>query len=164
MTSILQASTDEATLIDALARTPDRLATLVAGLDEGALNVAPDGEWSTRTVLAHIRDDEFLVMRVRLARTLAEEHPVLTPFDERAWADARWRDRDGLGELIEDIRLQREASVAIVRRLPAPAWHRVATQPEIGTFTLQWWVEHWVEHDVNHLEQIAALLGRAIPD
>ncbi|GMU40080.1 MAG: hypothetical protein AMXMBFR23_09460 [Chloroflexota bacterium] len=164
MTAILQATTPPSALVEGLARTPVRLAALVEGVTEAALDAAPAGEWTARTVLAHIRDDEFLVMRVRLARMLAEEHPTLTPFDEGAWAATRWLDRDTPAELLGDIELQREASVAILQRLPAEAWHRPGTQPEIGTFTLQWWVEHWLEHDVNHLEQIATLLGRPVPE
>lgn len=164
MPAILQATLPPDVLVEGLARTPSRLATLVDGVAEGALDTAPAGEWNTRTVLAHIRDDEFLVMRLRLARMLAEEHPTLTPFDEGAWAAARWLDREGRTELLADIAQQREASVAILGRLPAEAWRRPGTQPEIGTFTLGWWVEHWLEHDVNHLQQIATLLGRPVPE
>lgn len=164
MTAILQATMPPAALVEGLARTPARLGMLVEAVTEAALDAAPAGEWSARTVLAHVRDDEFLVMRVRLARMLAEEHPTLTPFDESAWAASRWLDREARAELLADIAEQRAASVAILRRLPAEAWQRPGTQPEIGTFTLQWWVEHWYEHDVNHLEQIAALLGRRVPE
>ncbi len=164
MTAILQATMTPSALIEGLARTPSRLAALVEGAPDAALDAAPAGEWNARTVLAHVRDDEFLVMRVRLARMLAEDHPTLTPFDEGAWAASRWLDRESRRELLADIAEQRAASVAILRRLPVEAWQRPGTQPEIGTFTLQWWVEHWYEHDVNHLEQVATLLGRPVPE
>ncbi|MDA0270680.1 MAG: DinB family protein [Chloroflexi bacterium] len=163
MSEILRARLTAGALTAALEATPDRLARLVEGIEAAALDAAPPGEWSTRTVMAHLRDDEFMVMRLRLERMVAEQSPVLTPFDEQAWAASRWLDRDERAQLLEDFRLQRDAATAILRRMPPGHWQRLGSQPEIGTFDLQWWVEHWVEHDVNHLEQIAALLGRPVP-
>ena len=58
--------------IDGLAATPGRLEALVQGASEQQLDDAAPGEWSPRVVLAHLRDDEFLVMRLRLERMLAE--------------------------------------------------------------------------------------------
>jgi hypothetical protein len=162
MSEILRATVTAEALIAALETTPDRLEQLVDGVEEPALDAAPAGEWSTRTVMAHLRDDEFMVMRLRLERIVAEQSPVLTPFDEQAWAASRWLDRDERVHLVDDFRLQRHAATAILRRLPPEHWQRLASQPEIGTFDLQWWVEHWVEHDVNHLQQIATLLGRPV--
>ncbi len=60
-------------LIDTLEATPRILAELVAASGDAAFDQAWPGEWSPRTVLAHLRDDEFLVTRLRLERMLAEE-------------------------------------------------------------------------------------------
>ena len=152
---------DITSLLEGLAATPDILEALTLDADEAMLDAAPEGEWSARTVLAHLRDDEFLVMRLRLERMLAEDHPTLTPFDEKAWAASRWQGRDEVEGLLADFRLQRQASLMILRRLGSDDWQRTGLQPEYGVFDVRWWVEHWLEHDELHIAQIAEVLQKA---
>jgi hypothetical protein len=130
--------------------------------DEAALDAAPEGEWSVRTVLAHLRDVEFMVMQLRLARMLVEDHPTLALFDQEAWAASRWKGRDGLEELLADFRLQREASIMVLRRLEDDEWKRTALHPEFGALDVHWWVQHWLEHDETHVAQITEALTRAM--
>lgn len=156
---ILHATTPTGDLIRLLAETPERLEAMLLSADGAALDRAPAGEWPARVVAAHLRDDEFMVMRLRLERMLVEDAPTLVPFDERAWAAARWTGRESVADLIADLRMQRAASLHILTRLTPAQWTRLGTQPEIGTFDIHWWVEHWAEHDVDHLNQVAAALG-----
>lgn len=148
-----------AALMRTLATTPETLEALLLSASDAALDRAEAGEWPARTVAAHLRDDEFMVMRLRLERMLVEDAPLLTPFDEGAWAASRWRGRDSAGDLIADLRMQRAASLHILARLTEEQWRRAGTQPEIGTFDIHWWVEHWAGHDLDHLNQVAASLG-----
>jgi hypothetical protein len=145
-------------LLEDLAATPDRLEAVTRGATDDALDAAQEGEWSARTVLAHLRDDEFMVMRLRLERMTVEDHPTLASFDEEAWAASRWRGRDTRQELLADFRLQREASLMILRRLEGDDWLRRGLQPEYGAFDVHWWVEHWLEHDETHIAQIRSAL------
>ncbi|KKL44364.1 hypothetical protein LCGC14_2366430 [marine sediment metagenome] len=154
-------SRDIPSLLEGLAATPDRLQAAVRDADDGALDAAPAGDWSARTVLAHFRDDEFMVMRLRLERMTVEDHPTLTPFDEKAWAASRWRGRDTVDELLADFRLQREVTMMILRRLEDDDWRRTGLQPEYGAFDVHWWVEHWLEHDETNVAQITAALAKA---
>jgi len=148
-------------LVGRLSVTVGRVQELVAGVSEAALDAVPaPGEWSARTVLAHLRDDEWMVMRVRLARMLVEEEAVLAPFDEVAWASRRWRGGDGLAELVEGFAVHRAASLAVLGQMEAGEWGRLGRQPEIGVFDVRWWVEHWAEHDEGHVRQLAEALGR----
>jgi hypothetical protein len=147
-------------LVEILAATPSILDGIVASADEALFDKAWPGEWSPRVVLAHLRDDEYLTMRMRLERMLAEEQrPLLMPFDEKAWAANRSTERDALPELLEDFRLQRSASVGVFRALRADDWTRAGYQPEIGELTIRSWAEHWVEHDQTHINQLRAGLG-----
>jgi DinB family protein len=146
-------------LIDTLDATPRILAELIATGDDAAFDKAWPGEWSPRTVLAHLRDDEFLVMRLRLERMLGEQTPMLIPFNETEWERNRYTDRDSLDELTADFAVQRAASVAILRRLTLDQWQRPGYQPEIGELTIATWTQHWVEHDQTHINQIRAGLG-----
>ncbi|MBM4410818.1 MAG: hypothetical protein FJ037_05790 [Chloroflexi bacterium] len=125
-----------AELICTLAATPGILETMLLSASETALDHARPGEWPARTVAAHLRDDEFMVMRLRLERMLVEDAPTLVPFDEGAWAVSRWRGRDGVGDLLADLRMQRAASLHILTRLTEEQWRRLGKQPEIGTFDI----------------------------
>lgn len=157
--SVLRATTPRHDLIRTLAATPETLEAMLLSVPDASLTAAAPGEWSPIVVSAHLRDDEFMVMRLRLERMLVEDAPLLIPFDERAWAASRWTGRDSLVEVTADLRMQRAASLHILTRLSDVEWGRLGTQPEIGTFDIHWWVEHWVEHDVNHLDQVATSLG-----
>ena len=148
-------------LLEGLAATPDRLEALVRNAGDDALDIAQEGEWSARTVMAHLRDDEFMVGRLRLERITVEDHPTLAPFDEKAWAASRWRGGDTVDELLADFRLQREASMMVLRRLEGDDWLRKGLQPEYGAFDVHWWVENWLEHDETHIAQITAALAGA---
>lgn len=146
-------------MIEELTETPDRLESLTRGASDAALDHAAEAEWSTRTVLAHLRDDEFMVTRLRLVRMTTEEEPSLAPFDEQRWESTRHHHREAVDELIADFRLQREASLMILRSLEAKDWQRLGYQPEIGRFDVQRWVEHWLDHDEMHVAQIRAALS-----
>ncbi len=148
-------------MIEELTETPDRLEALTRGALDAALDHAAEGEWSTRTVLAHLRDDEFMVMRLRLVRLLTEEEPLLAPFNETAWEANRWRRRDSLDELLADFQMQREASLMVLERVSGADYERRGTQPEIGELTVRSWIDHWVEHDETHVAQIESTLAAA---
>ncbi|MFQ5382585.1 MAG: DinB family protein [Dehalococcoidia bacterium] len=158
---ILSGSRNTSGVIAELAAVPDRLARAIAPASDAALDSAPEGEWTARTVLAHLRDDEFMVMRLRLERMLVENEPELAPFDERAWAVSRNTSRDSRDDLLSDFRTQRGASVAILKTLAPDDWRRVGHQPEIGSFDIHWWLEHWLDHDNNHLAQIESALAQS---
>ena len=151
-------------LIARLADTPRKLAHLVAEATDEQLDRAAPGEWSARTIMAHLRDDEFMVMRLRLERMLAEHEPLLTNFDEKAWAESRNRTRDRKETLLGDFALQRQASLNILQSVDSADWDRGGTHPELGHYTIGSWVEHWVEHDATHIAQVEAALGETLDE
>ena len=155
----LSGSRNTSGLITEFTAIPDRLTEALASVSDDALDSAPEGEWTARTVLAHLRDDEFMVMRLRLERMLVENEPELAPFDEKAWAASRNTGRDSRDNLLSDFRTQREASVAILKTLTPNDWRRIGLQPEYGSFDIHWWLEHWLDHDNNHLAQITSTLS-----
>lgn len=141
--------------IDLLEKTPDLLTALVAKLADAALDVHPSPEdWSIREVLAHLVDDESYVMRLRVERMVKEDRPRLTEHDERHWYAQRNTTRDHIDLLLGDFRLQRSASLQLLRSLRPSDWEREGYQPEYGVLTVATWLGHWVEHDQTHLRQI----------
>ncbi len=157
----LSGSRNTTELLTDFAAIPDRLDEAVASASDDRLDAAPEGEWTARTVLAHLRDDEFMVMRLRFERMLVEHEPDLVPFDEKAWAASRNTNRDSREQLLAGFRLQRQASVAILNTLAPGDWRRIGRQPEIGAFDIHRWLEHCLGHDNNHLAQITSALSEA---
>ena len=151
---------DRTQVIALLEQTPQTLARLTAGLPEPALDFHPSpSEWSIREIIAHLVDDEMFVMHTRLERMMKEENPSLLPHDEKAWYRRRNTSRDALNDLLDDLRVQRAASLGIVTFLRESEWARSAFHPEYGRFTAEQWIGYWGEHDLTHLQQIEQTLA-----
>lgn len=146
-------------LIDILAGTPKELATLVQRAGEERLDLQHNGEWSIRTTIAHLRDEESLVFRLRLERMLSESEPVFASFPPDVWAASRKQDRDETRTLLQDMALQRKASVNVLERLRPDEWERIGTQPGHHQHTVASWVEYWTTHDREHLRAIERTLA-----
>ncbi len=147
--------TSRTELVTVLEQTGPTLQRLTAGLSDDALDFHPgQDEWSIREILAHLVDDEMYVMRLRLERIVKEDRPDLVPHDEKKWYSSRNTTRDRLDELLADFRLQRAASLGIIKMLREEDWARQGYQPEYGLFTAEGWLEHWGAHDTLHLRQI----------
>ncbi len=146
---------DRPQLIARLEATHPTLVRLTRDLDASRLDfrLAP-GEWTIREILAHLVDDEMYVMRTRLERMIKEDDPLLAPHDEQRWYAARNTSRDDLAQLLDDLALQRAASLGIIKMLRDPDWQRGGVQPEYGHFTVEEWLERWVAHDTTHIRQI----------
>lgn len=148
--------------MDALARlaaTPGILANLVADANDARLDAAPGDGWSPRTILAHLRDDEFLCMRVALERMLAEERPELQFVDGGEWEPGRRRSRDRKEQLLADFALQRQASLGILRLLSEADYERSGRVGEGREVTVRRFIEAWADHDAEHIAQLEAALG-----
>lgn len=148
-------------LVERLEMMPHTLEEAISGIEMAMLDHEMPGHWSARTVIAHLRDDESLVMRQRLERMLAEDGPVFPNFDEKAWATWRNRDRDDIKHLLRDFAVQRQASVNLLRFLSPAQWQRTGRHETDGEYTVLSWAQHWAEHDTTHLEQIREAIDRA---
>jgi hypothetical protein len=67
-----------------LAATPGEIGRLILAIGPGNENTAPaPGKWSPAEIIAHLADCE-LVFAFRLRQTLAEDAPVIQPFEPLA--------------------------------------------------------------------------------
>lgn len=150
--------------VDRLAATPSQLAHLVAEVTEARLDWSetPDG-WSPRTILAHLRDDEYLCMRAALERMLALDNPDVAIVEGADWEPNRNRTRERKELLLADFALQRQASLGILRLLRPEDWNRKGQSAQ-GEITVSYLVEQWALHDATHLEQLEAALGETVGD
>ena len=151
--------------IDLLTATPKTLAHLVAEASDAQLDQEPTGGgWSPRTILAHLRDFEFLEARLDLERALAEDVPKVGELDNRAWERDRNRTRERKDWLLADFALQRQASATILRALRDEDWRRELVTPFAGTLTISSLLDWWVAHDAAHVRQLEDAVGETLAE
>jgi len=113
-------------------------------------------KWSIREIVAHLADCE-LVFGFRLRQTLAEDHPILQPFDQERWA-ARYANHD-FDAALRMFDAARNWNLLLLYDVTAAERLRKTTHPERGAMTLWTIVETMAGHDINHLQQIERLAG-----
>jgi hypothetical protein len=140
-----------------LAATPGEIAGLLKtiGPDRMATPPAP-GKWSPAEIVCHLADCE-IAFGFRLRQTLAEDAPILQPFDQEKWA-ATYRGVPA-SQALEVFSALRGWNLALLAAALPAAAARVATHPERGTMTFTTIVETMAGHDINHLGQLRRLAG-----
>ncbi len=135
-----------------LAATPVEIAKLVEAIGPvKGLEAPAPGKWSPGEIVAHLADCE-LVFGFRLRQTLAEDAPVIQPFDQDNWA----KTYKGItpDEALQAFQAFRNWNLVLLEDLPAGAAARKTTHPERGTMTFQTIIETMAGHDLNHLGQL----------
>jgi len=109
------------------------------------------GKWSAAEIIAHLADCE-LVFAFRLRQTLAEDAPVIQPFDQDKWA----RTYTGVSakQALETFTAMRGWNLRLIGLALPGAGDRPVTHPERGTMTFLTIVETMAGHDLNHLGQL----------
>ena len=141
---------------DVLAATPAALESVAEGigLDRLAVPAGP-GKWSPAEILCHLADCE-VAFGFRLRQTLAQDHHIMQPFDQDAWARqyARVTGRQALAAFAA----LREWNLILIRNAPSGAAAKPVSHPERGTMTFATILETMAGHDLNHLAQLHKLL------
>jgi uncharacterized damage-inducible protein DinB len=143
--------------VPVLFTTASKLQTLLGPLSEDEIDMAPaPDKWSIREIVAHLADCE-LVFAFRLRQTLAQEHAVIQPFDQEAWAE-RYSAYD-ITTALAMFEAARNWNLKLVATVSAEDKRKPTTHPERGTMTFWTIVETMAGHDINHLEQIEKIVG-----
>ncbi len=144
--------------VTVIASTPGRLRELAAAIGAERLGTprAP-GKWSPRDILCHLADCE-IVFAFRLRQALAEDNPVVQPFDQDRWAPPYAK--QNAEQALAAFAAIREWNLSLVRTLPAAARDRRMTHPERGEMTFQTVLDTMGGHDLNHVAQLEELVRR----
>jgi uncharacterized damage-inducible protein DinB len=140
-----------------LASTPGEIARLLAAMGTEKENTPiAVGKWSPAEIIAHLADCE-LVFAFRLRQTLAEDAPVIQPFDQDKWAATY------IGvpasQALDVYSALRSWNLRLIQLALPEAANRPVTHPERGTMTFLALVETMAGHDINHLGQLQKLAG-----
>jgi uncharacterized damage-inducible protein DinB len=133
-----------------IAETSERLAKALKGktAEELEARSAP-GKWCLRELVAHLADCE-IAWGWRLRQVLAEDHAVLQPFDQDAWA--RVYGGYSYAAAWEMYKALRAWNVAFVQALNEAEKEKMYTHPERGEERLWTIVEIMGGHDLHHLK------------
>ena len=141
--------------VDVVRETPQRLALIVEQLGNSGLerSLAP-GKWPARLILCHLADCE-IAFGFRLRQALAEDNPLMQPFDQTKWS-APYGQFSGK-QALEVFLSLRGWNVAFIQTLSEEDFNRPANHPERGAMQLRTIVETMAGHDENHLLQLKAI-------
>lgn len=144
-------------LREALARTPDLVAQVAAGLDGGTLRERPaPGEWSIKEVLAHLMELDGRLFLPRLRRMALEDTPRFEAFDPKAWEAERDRREGRFEDDLAAFRGARAELLAFLTTVSAEAAERPGWSSHFGPLTLAQYATHAADHDLEHLGQMRA--------
>ena len=144
--------------MEVITSTSPQLARFSESLGPKRIEHAPaPGKWNAREIICHLTDCE-LVFAFRLRQTLAENNPVIQPFDQDKWASQY--SALSVSDALVAFSSMRQWNIALIRGLSPQAFSRKVTHPERGEMTLKVIVETMAGHDLNHLRQIESIAGR----
>jgi hypothetical protein len=110
------------------------------------------GKWTLKEVLGHLIDDE-RIFCYRLLCVARGEPTPLPGFDEKRYAATSGAEARPLAELLDEYRVVRESSLALLRGLPREAWLRrgVVNGYEATARGLAF---HIAGHELRHVEAL----------
>jgi hypothetical protein len=145
-----------------LTRTPATLDALLRGLPEGWIQAHEGGEsWSAFDVVGHLihGDQADWLPRMRIILEHGEGRPF-EKFDRFAqFEGSKGRTLDSLLDEFAALRRRSLTDLAALG-LTAGDLSRTGTHPALGTVTLGQLLATWVAHDLDHVVQVARVLGR----
>ena len=145
-----------------LERTPPVLRAWLTGLPEPWVRADEGPEtWSAFDVVGHLIDGEETDWIPR-ARIILAQGPDrrFTPFDR--FRHRRLNAGRPLTELLDRFAVLRAANLETLRgwRLTPEQLRLTGEHPELGGVTLEQLLATWVAHDMDHLVQIARVMGK----
>ncbi len=109
--------------------------------------------WSPHEIAAHLADIE-VVLGWRIREVLAEDEPMLQPFDQDTWAaKLNYGDRE-LATSLATYSANRQANLELLRFAGEAGLERKYRHPEFGNRPLRALIEHIADHDIAHLRQV----------
>jgi hypothetical protein len=143
-----------------LERTPTVLRAWLAGLPEPWVRANEGAEtWSAFDIVGHLIDGEETdwIPRAKLILAQGAERRF-TPFDRFR----HLRDPRNLDQRLDRFAALRAENVATLRgwSLTPAQLALTGEHPELGAVTLAQLLATWVAHDLDHLMQIARVMGR----
>jgi hypothetical protein len=141
------------------AATADKLEQLITGVPVARLRQRPaPGKWSVNDIVAHLADGE-IVGGFRLRLILGAPGSPIVAYDQDAWVTSGHYDRRDPWKSSAQFRVLREGNLELLRSLEPEQWTHYGQHSERGQESIEHIVRMFAAHDINHLQQIAEILG-----
>ena len=141
------------------AATAEKLEQLITGVPVARLRQRPAPEkWSVNDIIAHLADGE-IVGGFRLRLILGAPGTPIVAYDQDAWVASGHYDRRDPWKSTEQFRVLREGNLELLRSLEPEQWTHCGQHSERGPESIEHIVRMFAAHDINHLQQIAGILG-----
>lgn len=153
---------DRAELLRRYVDGPDAVRKAVEGLTDAQLDQPaaddPTNGWTARQIVHHLADSE-MTSAIRLRRLLAEDDPVISSYDENAFARRLHYDDRPIDASLDAMAAARATSAQILERLGDDEWSRAGTHDESGRYSVDDWLRIYADHGEDHAEQIRRAVG-----
>ena len=110
-------------------------------------------DWTAREVVHHLADSE-MTSAIRLRRLLTEDAPVISGYDEAAFARRLHYGQRPIGPALDAFRAARSTSAQLLELLSDDDWSRGGTHSESGAYGVETWLEIYAAHAHDHAAQI----------
>ncbi len=151
---------DITALVEKMTEERDKLIAQFEALSEAdAANAPSDAEgeeqWSPKQQTCHLAEME-TAYRAWVQRALVAENPdVTTVRGEQVVIPLEKAHEYIVSELVDQLRPQREKTLAMIEGLKPGDYDRTASQPMFGTLTVLQWLRSYYRHDRMHQAQLA---------
>lgn len=110
------------------------------------------GKWSLKEVLGHITDNE-RIMSYRLLRIARGDQTPLPGYDQDELMKGAAFDACLLADLLEEYKLVRQSTLALLKGLPQEAWGRMGIV-DGSESSAQAWAYIMAGHELHHMNVI----------
>jgi hypothetical protein len=146
--------------IDAIAETPARMNSAVAGLTPAQLDTPyRPGGWTVRQLVHHVPDSHMNAY-VRWKLALTEDDPTIKTYEEARWAELADSKTTSVETSLALLEHLHQRWVNLLRSLTPEQWSRTFRHPELGALTLDQNLALYAWHGKHHVAHITALRQR----
>ena len=145
--------------VSVLRSTPAELAAIVEAHSVEALTTPERaGKWSATQVMQHLADSD-LVWAYRMRMVLAHDQPILSGYDQDAWAERLNYAAVVPTDALRQFAFLRELNLGLIGGLSNANLQRTSLHSERGEERLDHMIDLYAGHDLVHLRQLNRILA-----
>ena len=146
-------SQERASKIENYGKAYDYLVEAIKQFPQEMWQFQPASGWSIHNIIVHITDSEANSF-VRCRRLIAEPGSTVMGYAEDVWAKQLNYPEQSTDDAIELFRLLRLTSYKLIKSLPASTWSHTVEHSDMGTMTMDDWLEMYNSHVPDHVRQM----------
>jgi len=140
--------------IDAFGRAPQALSAALRQFPKKMWLYKPQADaWSIHEIILHLADSEANGY-IRCRRLIAEPGKQVLAYDHEAWAGALGYSHQSTKQALDLFRRMRMMTYQLLVAVPELVWANTVEHPEMGTISLEQWLEIHESQVPQRLEQM----------